>query len=102
VVDVGDIVGVSGGIKRTEKGELSVLADKLKVRAGHVHALSKTAGGGRGLSVLAKLGVHAGHVNTLSKTAGFALLGCRCWPAGWPCAQVGAKGPGCKGGWWGK
>lgn len=30
-VDVGDIVGVSGGIKRTDKGELSVVATSMQV-----------------------------------------------------------------------
>lgn len=30
-VDVGDIVGAVGGVKRTEKGELSVMADSLQV-----------------------------------------------------------------------
>ena len=33
-IDVGDIVGVEGGVKRTEKGELSVMATKLEVREG--------------------------------------------------------------------
>ncbi len=31
LVDVGDIVGVHGGIKRTDKGELSVVAARLTV-----------------------------------------------------------------------
>lgn len=31
-VDVGDIVGVTGGVKRTEKGELSVMATSMQVR----------------------------------------------------------------------
>jgi lysyl-tRNA synthetase class 2 len=30
-VDVGDIVGVHGGIRRTDKGELSVVAARLTV-----------------------------------------------------------------------
>jgi len=33
-IDVGDIVGVEGGVKRTEKGELSVMTTKLEVREG--------------------------------------------------------------------
>lgn len=36
MVDAGDIVGVTGGIKRTEKGELSVMVKSLQV--GHVGA----------------------------------------------------------------
>lgn len=40
LVDAGDIVGVRGGIKRTEKGELSVVAESLEVGA--------ATGGGRG------------------------------------------------------
>lgn len=32
MVDVGDIVGASGGMKRTDKGELSVAAAELQVR----------------------------------------------------------------------
>ena len=31
LVDVGDIVGVHGGVKRTDKGELSVVAARLSV-----------------------------------------------------------------------
>ena len=31
LVDVGDIVGVHGGVKRTDKGELSVVAARLRV-----------------------------------------------------------------------
>jgi len=31
IMDVGDIVGVEGGLKRTEKGELSVVATQLQV-----------------------------------------------------------------------
>jgi lysyl-tRNA synthetase, class II len=30
-VDVGDIVGAAGGVKRTDKGELSVMANRLQV-----------------------------------------------------------------------
>ena len=39
LVDSGDIVGVRGGIKRTDKGELSVVVQSLEVggsRAGRV------------------------------------------------------------------
>jgi len=31
IIDVGDIVGVMGGVKRTEKGELSITATELQV-----------------------------------------------------------------------
>lgn len=31
MVDVGDLVGVSGGLKRTEKGELSIMVKNLKI-----------------------------------------------------------------------
>ena len=31
LLDIGDIVGVEGGIRRTDKGELSVVADTFKV-----------------------------------------------------------------------
>lgn len=34
LVDSGDIVGVRGGVKRTEKGELSVMVESLEVRLG--------------------------------------------------------------------
>ena len=30
-LDIGDIVGVQGGIRRTDRGELSVTADSLQV-----------------------------------------------------------------------
>lgn len=32
-LDVGDIVGAAGSVKRTEKGELSVVANSLQVRS---------------------------------------------------------------------
>lgn len=31
LLDIGDIVGVEGGIRRTDKGELSVIAETFKV-----------------------------------------------------------------------
>ena len=31
LLDIGDIVGVEGGIRRTDKGELSVVAETFKV-----------------------------------------------------------------------
>ncbi len=34
LVDVGDIVGCAGGVKRTDKGELSVVGTSLQVGAG--------------------------------------------------------------------
>ena len=32
LLDIGDIVGVQGGIRRTDKGELSVVATSIEVR----------------------------------------------------------------------
>lgn len=32
LIDVGDIIGVTGGLRRTDKGELSVVAHKMEVR----------------------------------------------------------------------
>lgn len=37
LVDVGDIVGCAGGVKRTDKGELSVVAASLQVGGGRGH-----------------------------------------------------------------
>lgn len=34
-IDVGDFIGVSGGVKRTERGELSVVASSLQVGTSH-------------------------------------------------------------------
>lgn len=40
-LDIGDIVGAEGGIRRTDKGELSVVAKSLQVTAWET--LNKTA-----------------------------------------------------------
>jgi hypothetical protein len=40
LIDVGDIVGASGSIKRTEKGELSVVANNLQARVVLLHRWS--------------------------------------------------------------
>lgn len=42
-IDVGDIVGSSGGIKRTERGELSVVSTSLQVKKG-LGPISQTEG----------------------------------------------------------
>lgn len=39
-LDIGDIVGVRGGMRRTDRGELSVTADSLQVhRPAQLHVL---------------------------------------------------------------
>ena len=42
LMDIGDIVGVTGSMKRTDKGELSVVAQDLQVKFPPPHLLGAT------------------------------------------------------------
>lgn len=39
LLDVGDIVGVSGGMKRTEKGELSIVVQSIQLLSKSIRPL---------------------------------------------------------------